>query len=213
ETVDRGPLTVEAEPSAEGEAEPSPPEWVLEGEAPEEEAAPGVSWDAAGEPVIEKLDLNQASLVQLERLPGIGFRLAQAIVNYREANGPFRSLDELGNVPGIGPMTTAELRNFLRVEAPSDISRRRRPTGMPLPDAEAAIASGSLAEAAAILEPVIRSGAALDEIIHLLKQALFTHPRSFELWQALGDACLRADRLEEALDAYNQAEEILASNG
>ncbi len=191
---------------------PPPPDWVLEGEAPQEEAAPPpVTWDERGQADIEKLELNQASLIQLERLPGIGFRLAQAITTYREAHGPFRTLQDLENVAGIGPMTLAELRNFLYVEAPKTARRRRPPTGMPLPDAETAIQDGEIEEAVHILAPVIHSGGALDEVIHLLQRALRDAPDHLDLWIALGDACMRADRLEDALQAYNRAEEILAS--
>ncbi len=205
-----GPSSIEETPVATGPL-PPPPEWVLEGEAPEEEAAAPITWDESGQADIEKLELNQASLVQLERLPGIGFRLAQAITTYREAHGPFRNLQELENVAGIGPMTLSELQNFLYVEAPKAAKRRRSPTGMPLPDAEAALREGDVEEAVRILAPVIHSSGALDEVMHMLKQALRTAPDSLDLWIALGDACMRADRLEEALEAYNRAEEILVS--
>ncbi len=204
------PLPPQEVPVATGPL-PPPPEWVLEGEAPEEEAAAPITWDESGQADIEKLELNQASLVQLERLPGIGFRLAQAITTYREAHGPFRSLQDLENVAGIGPMTISELQNFLYVEAPKAAKRRRSPTGMPLPDAEAALREGDAEEAVRILAPVIHSGGALDEVIHMLKQSLRDVPDNLDLWIALGDACMRADRLEEALEAYNRAEEILAS--
>ncbi len=197
-------------PASEEVPLPPPPEWVLEGEAPQEEATTTpISWDKDGQASIEKMDLNQASLVQLERLPGIGFRLAQAIVTYRDAHGPFTSLDDLEAVAGIGPMTIAELRNFLYVMPPSEKKHRRPPTGMPLPDAQSALEAGTPEEAVRILQPVIRNGGALDEVIHLLRRALHKYPDSFELWQALGDACVRADRLDEALEAYDQAEQIL----
>jgi competence protein ComEA len=53
--------------------------------------------------------------VALEALPGIGPSIAQAIVEWREANGPFASVDELEDVPGIGPATLAEIRDSARV--------------------------------------------------------------------------------------------------
>ena len=46
-------------------------------------------------------------------LPGIGEVFAQRILTYREKNGPFASLDELGNVPGIGPARLEELKDYL----------------------------------------------------------------------------------------------------
>ena len=62
------------------------------------------------------LDLNRATPAELERLPGIGPSLASAIVQYREDNGPFLSLDELLNVPGIGPTRVSQLRHLVRVD-------------------------------------------------------------------------------------------------
>ncbi len=191
---------------------PPPPDWVLEGKAPQEDTPAPITWDESGQADIEKLELNQASLVQLERLPGIGFRLAQAITTYREAHGPFHKLEDLEDVAGIGPTTIAELRDFLYVEPPARKKRRRHSTGMPIPDAEAAFREDNPEEAVRILTPVIRSGGALDEVIHMLGQALRTYPANFEVWVALGDAYLRAERLDEALEAYSRAEEILAGS-
>jgi competence protein ComEA len=62
------------------------------------------------------LDLNQASVAELEALPGIGPSLASAIVQYREQNGPFQSVEELLSVPGIGATRLAQLRGLVRVD-------------------------------------------------------------------------------------------------
>lgn len=61
------------------------------------------------------LDLNLATAADLESLPGIGPSLASAIVQYRDQNGPFLSVEELLNVPGIGPTRLAQLRPLVRV--------------------------------------------------------------------------------------------------
>ncbi|MEI6739241.1 MAG: ComEA family DNA-binding protein [Gemmatimonadaceae bacterium] len=53
--------------------------------------------------------VNRATAQELERLPGIGPALAQRLVAYRERHGPFRSLDDLLGVPGIGKATAAKL--------------------------------------------------------------------------------------------------------
>ena len=58
------------------------------------------------------VDVNSASEQQLEALPGIGPTLAQRIIDYRTANGPFASLDELANVKGISMRMVDELRDF-----------------------------------------------------------------------------------------------------
>jgi len=51
----------------------------------------------------ERIDINQADPVELTKLPGIGTSTAAKISAYRDANGPFKSIDELLNVKGIGP--------------------------------------------------------------------------------------------------------------
>ena len=63
----------------------------------------------------EKLNLNTAPARELERLPGIGKTLAQAIVEYREKHGPFRSVEELLQVPGIGEKRLAAIRELVTV--------------------------------------------------------------------------------------------------
>jgi competence protein ComEA len=68
---------------------------------------------AATEPV----DINQASIEQLESLDGIGAAKARAIVEFRDANGPFATVDDLRNVSGIGDKLLASLRPQVTVGA------------------------------------------------------------------------------------------------
>lgn len=63
----------------------------------------------------EVIDLNAADVYDLQRLPGIGEKRAQAIAAYREEHGPFRSVDELTGVPGIGEGILAGLREYASV--------------------------------------------------------------------------------------------------
>lgn len=63
----------------------------------------------AGTPI----DVNAASLVELEQLPGVGPATALAIVTERENNGPFVSVDDVDRVPGIGPSKLAALRDLI----------------------------------------------------------------------------------------------------
>jgi competence protein ComEA len=57
-----------------------------------------------------KVNINTATLEELESLPGIGPSLGQRILDYRTQHGPFRSVDELLNVSGIGDKRLADIR-------------------------------------------------------------------------------------------------------
>ena len=63
-----------------------------------------------------RIELNRATLEELMLLPGIGEVRAQRILEYREANGPFREATELMNVSGIGEGIYAKLREYVYVE-------------------------------------------------------------------------------------------------
>lgn len=72
------------------------------------------SFSESASSAAEKLDLNTATAAQLaETLPGIGAEIAERIVSYREANGPFASVDDLKNVEGIGEKKLGQIRSFL----------------------------------------------------------------------------------------------------
>ena len=82
-------------------------------------ASSPASWSSAREPAARKASssaprepvaINTATEAELERLPGIGPSLAAKIVADRAAKGPFRSVDDLDRVSGIGPATVERLR-------------------------------------------------------------------------------------------------------
>lgn len=61
------------------------------------------------------MDLNTASVDQLDTLPGVGPVTAAAIVAWRTAHGKFATVDQLGDVDGIGPARLEKLRALVRV--------------------------------------------------------------------------------------------------
>jgi competence protein ComEA len=74
--------------------------------------AAGASSGAGPSPTAP-LDLNSASLEQLDALPGIGPTTAQKILDYRQAHGPFHSVAELDAVPGIGQGRLDQLKGLV----------------------------------------------------------------------------------------------------
>jgi len=63
----------------------------------------------------QKIDLNRAEAWLLEALPGIGEARAQAIIDYRNQNGPFRNINELLKVEGIGVTTYEQIKHLITV--------------------------------------------------------------------------------------------------
>lgn len=63
-----------------------------------------------------RININTASMADLERLPGIGPVLSERIVAYREANGPFTSLDQIAEVDGISTGLLEELRPMITLD-------------------------------------------------------------------------------------------------
>lgn len=86
---------------------PKPGEWVPSSSG----GAPTGGGSGSGGLV----DLNSASVSDLDGLPGIGPVLAQRILDWRTEHQRFSSIDELGEVPGIGPKLLAQLRSKVRV--------------------------------------------------------------------------------------------------
>lgn len=80
-------------------------------------AVPSDAPSTSGKPTAPAglVDLNAATVEELDTLPGIGPVTAAAIVAWRDANGRFASVDQLGDVDGIGPARLEKLRDLVRV--------------------------------------------------------------------------------------------------
>lgn len=88
--------------------------------------------------VFAAVDVNSADASALESLPGIGPSKAQAIIAWRTANGPFKSLDDLDQVDGIGPSTLANLKDQVSFGAAAAAGGKPGPTPTPPPAVTAA---------------------------------------------------------------------------
>ena len=103
------------------------------------------------EATVPRLDLNAAPRDELELLPGVGPRLANAIDDHRKTRGPFRTVHDLRGVPGVGPATVDKLRPFFSVaptavpqepEAPLVLARKPPPAAPAFQPGVAKIAAG-----------------------------------------------------------------------
>jgi competence protein ComEA len=72
-----------------------------EGSAPANESVPGT-----------KININAATIDELQNLPRIGPKIAEAIIEYRNENGPFKMLDELSNIRGIGARSIEKYKDL-----------------------------------------------------------------------------------------------------
>lgn len=84
--------------------------------SPDAETAAGTVPAATDAAEYFPVNINTATLEQLDTLPGIGPVLAQSIIDYREANGPFTSVLDLMNVSGIGEKKVEAIWDLVTVE-------------------------------------------------------------------------------------------------
>ena len=69
------------------------------------------------------VNLNTATAEQLATIPGVGPKMAERIIDYRQKNGSFKKIEELMNVQGIGEKSFLKLRTLVTVAPPKTIDR------------------------------------------------------------------------------------------
>lgn len=139
---------------------------------------------------------------------------------------------ERAEVPAESPQAEAEITQEVvpvepepvaEVEAPALVVEEEEPAATQpvqaaapsaesperLQQAQTALEKGDTGAALADYNQFIQNGELLEETIHDLRDALYRHPVDVDIWQSLGDAYMRSNRIQEALDAYTKAEELL----
>ena len=99
------------------QGESTPPLAASSGQGCEGQACTSAEGGVAGSDTEGQglVNINTANATQLTQLPGVGPAIAQKIIDYRTANGPFTSVDDLTKVPGIGAAKLAQIKSHARV--------------------------------------------------------------------------------------------------
>lgn len=99
------------------QGESTPPQAASSGQGCEGQACTSAEGGVAGSDTEGQglVNINTANATQLTQLPGVGPAIAQKIIDYRTANGPFTSVDDLTKVPGIGAAKLAQIKSHARV--------------------------------------------------------------------------------------------------
>lgn len=96
-------------PFKDGQAPPAEP-------VEDELELPGSTEESGGsEDNPDLININTASVEELDELPGIGPTIAQRIIDYRDANGPFQTIEDILNVSGVGPSTFEQIKDLITV--------------------------------------------------------------------------------------------------
>jgi competence protein ComEA len=148
---------------------------------------------------IAAVNINTATKEELTTLQGIGEKRAQDIIDFRTKNGPFKSVDDLQKVPGIGPGTMKQIRSQLSVTGKTTIDKPAAAPAKASDSTKTAKAADTKKEAAAKGDAMKAEKKAADT-----KQAKTAETKKTE--PAKGDAT-RADAAKEKTAAKPKADE------
>jgi tetratricopeptide (TPR) repeat protein len=206
--VPAGDTEVSRETSGEYEPETSLPDWLAgldkqksADEATEEAGEPSPWMKTEDIPVSDQAGTTAAG----EWRPAEPRPEAEPIADARpvseargEARQPQEAVHDKATAPG--PAVVADAGPLPKVH---------KQAATLLGSAQSEMGRGNIAAALEIYGRLIHKGKSLTEIIRDLRDALYRYPVEVPLWQALGDAYMRANRLQDALDAYTKGEELL----
>jgi len=170
------------------------------------------------------IDLNSAAISQLEGILGISYQVARGIIRYREEHGPYQDINDLVNVPEISDEQTIEILKPVVIigepEKPSEPVKAKptpkQKTAKVIQDpsdvlskARAFLTESDIDQAIAEYNILIKKKKSLSEVISDLAKAAADHPINVMIVKTLGDAYMKDNNLEKALEAYSKAEELL----
>ena len=111
------------------------------------------------------VNINSATKEQLESLDGVGPVKAQAIIDYRKKNGPFKKLEDVKNVDGIGEATydkikgNIQLSGTTKIDKPADDKKpAAKPEPKPEPKAKAEDAKAFHGETISVIDKAVQKG-------------------------------------------------------
>jgi tetratricopeptide (TPR) repeat protein len=137
-----------------------------------------------------------------------------------ESHKSFTSQDVPPSQPVLAQSAAPAPQTFAQLEEPA---KKKRQLGLParkpqpealnvvvaLNQAKGELDRGDIPAALAHYGKLIKKGKHLEETIRDLTESIYRYPVEVGIWQTLGDAYMRANRLKEALEAYNKAEELI----
>ena len=220
--TDELPAWLKGEPEPPARPEPAAAsDWRPE----EPESTPGIVYSPAPEPVVEKApEIIFSPPLAPEPVAEVKAETPEPVRYEPEPELEIKPIDFRPAPPTPAParMTPEPKKKPVRVEKtkpapePSRQAPIRRMTGMLTPPVDPALSAaqaemnrGDIPAALEHYGRLIKRGKWLEEIIRDLRDALYRYPVEVTIWQTLGDAFMRENRLQEALDAYTKAEELL----
>jgi len=102
-----------------------------------------VMWFAICGIALAAVNINTATKDELVSLKGVGEKRAQAIIDYRKKNGPFKTVDDLEKVPGIGPGIMKQIKSQISVSGPTTTDKPAATTSTKTDDKKSATSTKS----------------------------------------------------------------------